>query len=38
VTRRGVLGAFALSLVSVTRETAAQELEPRAYAANPIGV
>ena len=30
--------ALALSLVSETGEAAAQELEPRAYSANPIGV
>ena len=36
--RRCVLAAFVWSLVSVTSEAAAQELEPRAYSANPIGV
>lgn len=36
--RHQVLVAFAASLASMAREAAAQELEPRAYAANPIGV
>ena len=38
VSHRCVLVAFACSLVSLTSEAAAQELEPRAYSANPIGV
>ena len=36
--RRRVLAAFVWSLVSIASEAGAQELEPRAYAANPIGV
>jgi Putative MetA-pathway of phenol degradation len=36
--RRCLLVAFAWTLVSARSEAAAQELEPRAYAANPIGV
>jgi hypothetical protein len=36
--RRHILVAFAISLGTVATEAAAQELEPRAYAANPIGV
>jgi len=38
VSHRRVLVAVAWSLASVTTEVAAQELEPRAYSANPIGV
>jgi len=38
VSPRRVLVAVAWSLASVTTEVAAQELEPRAYSANPIGV
>ena len=38
VSHRRVLVAVAWSLASVTSEAAAQELEPRAYSANPIGV
>ena len=38
VSHRCALVAFACSLVSGTSEAAAQELEPRAYSANPIGV
>jgi len=38
VSHRRVLVAVAWSLASVTSEAASQELEPRAYSANPIGV
>jgi len=38
VSHRRVLVAVAWSLASVTSEAAAQELEPRAYSANPIRV
>jgi hypothetical protein len=36
--RRRILVAVATSLASMASEAAAQELEPRAYSANPIGV
>lgn len=36
--RRGFLGLASLSIAGLARTAGAQELEPRAYAANPIGV
>ena len=36
--RHRVLVAFAIALAGIASETGAQELEPRAYSANPIGV